>query len=276
MPSQAFFSRPRRASPPSPGPQAATHAADGHRSQKIDDGGRSQPETVSDAHHPGGEAAIWPSHRSYWPSCDNSRKRLWPPPNPLPNPESLAAASRQQPRQLLGRGDLHHCPLWARPSRNRSSRPHPLPPGREWRLPPPGSWLPLAVLMTSVEAAPAAVPVAVTDVASPAADGSRSRKIAAAALPLCYNSPWQQPAAATLLYSPPTDGDSPLLHPVPSVGHHLEPLVIRRPLHAAGHHLEQTNTRHNRAPRRHVRPRSVTGATENSPCGNGHRQPPCS
>ena len=43
----------------------------------------------------GGGAAIWPSHRSYWLSCDNSHRRLWPPPtpssNPPPNPEGLAA-----------------------------------------------------------------------------------------------------------------------------------------------------------------------------------------
>ena len=50
--------------------------------------------------------------------------------------------------------------------------------------------------------------------------------------------------------------------------HHLEPLALRRPPHAAGHHLEQSDIRNNRAPRRHVRPRPVTGATENSPCGN--------
>ena len=58
--------------------------------------------------------------------------------------------------------------------------------------------------------------------------------------------------------------------------HHLEPLALRRPPHAAGHHLERSDIRNNRPPRHHVSPRPVTGATENSPCDNGHRQPPCS
>ena len=38
-------------------------------------------------------------------------------------------------------------------------------------------------------------------------------------------------------------------------------------------HLERSNILSNSAPRRHVRPRPVTGATENYPCGNGHQLP---
>ena len=41
---------------------------------------------------------------------------------------------------------------------SQHSQPHPLPSGRELRLPPPELWLPLAILMASVETVPAAVP----------------------------------------------------------------------------------------------------------------------
>ena len=56
-----------------------------------------------------------------------------------------------------------------------------------------------------------------------------------------------------------------LPRPPHGAGHHSEPLALRRPLYAAGHHLERSDIQNDRAPRHHVRPRPVTGATEPPP-----------